>query len=328
MAPVPKHEHDQHRRRFNQRLVDDERHALDARGGHAPRGNRRGVEAREQEQRAGARRLREETEHQQQTNHDECDRNRSVDVADPARIGERVEQPGERTRGAAQVAGCRPPRHRLAQRTPRRLHELEVALIEEVPSNRGSAASTSAICCSDDSRSAAPLMRASTITPGCCPITIGRPDPSSGVTNAIVRRWRAQYSRARSTPPTKNAVASASAVAASSAIALALNTPRAGHPDARIDHVSVAHAVDLEVLLAGAARAEAARVQAKPRQRTIGDRRRPQIARARRRRGASTLLVPAESTAVARPPPRASAPRDRARSPCRCCRGSVRAGES
>ena len=133
--------------------------------------------------------------------------------------------------------------------------------------------------------------------------------------------------RARSIPPTRNAVESASARAASEATTLALSDARGRPAGPRIDDVTVAVAVGDDELLAGAARADRGIPQPQAGDRPLGQQRRHEVDPP-----AAAAAADGEQAAAAGGKQRVSdarrragrRSRDRARSPCRWRRGSVR----
>ena len=251
----------------------------------------------------------------------ERDGNGRIDRADPRRIRERVEDAGQRTGGAAQIAGRRPRGQRRAIGPPGRTEQLEVALVEEVPADQRAQ--------HDEQRPAArALMRLATSDAAMAAdherlrrrVVVGRHQrehvcvmPAQIASRELEPADEERRGQARRRRPRCRDDARAQH---------ALRRPAR----ARIEHVAVAAAVDIEELLAGAARAERARRAAGRAQaarsrrgdtRSIGQpRSRPPIA--------STLLRPAESSACCTPPRGASPRCDRARSPCRWRRGSAR----
>ena len=106
-SPVLRGQQHQHGGRFDQRLVDDEVRALGARLRHAGPRNRGHIERQQHHEGRRRRRLREEPEHEAQTDRREGDRNAEVDGREPRRLGEVPEESAERARWRR--AGTLPP---------------------------------------------------------------------------------------------------------------------------------------------------------------------------------------------------------------------------
>ena len=139
------------------------------------------------------------------------------------------------------------------------------------------------------------------------------------------RASRRSSARARSGPPMRNAVDSASAAAASAVITLAPRTPSAGCPLRGSIDVAVAAAVDLDELLAGAARADRAVLDPEPADAPAAPAAAagPPASRAPCRRSPARCCDRPTGARAARRAPAAASPSDRARSPCRSRRSSL-----